>query len=118
VAHRSEVNVIIAQQLSQLPARELEARLAEARIAFAGVNTVAEFLDHPVLAGRGRWREVSTDAGGIRALLPPISPGAEPRMDPVPALGQHTAQILAELDRDPQTLEDVRRGARRSEEMR
>jgi itaconate CoA-transferase len=105
VAHRSEVNAIIAQQFSQLSAQRLEALFADARIAFAGVNTVAEFLDHPVLAGRGRWREVSTEAGGIRALLPPISLGAEPRMDPVPALGEHTAQILAELGRDPQTLE-------------
>jgi itaconate CoA-transferase len=105
VTHRSEVDAIIAQQFSRLPAPQLEALLADARIAFAGVNTVAEFLDHPVLAGRGRWREVATEAGSIRALLPPISLGAEPRMDPVPALGQHTAQILAELGRDPQTLE-------------
>lgn len=99
------MNAIIAQQFSQLPASQLEALFADARIAFAGVNTVAEFLDHPVLAGRDRWREVATEAGGIRAQLPPISLGAEPRMDPVPALGQHTAQILAELGRDPQTLE-------------
>ena len=107
VAHRDEMNPVIAQAFSELSTPQLEARLTEARVAFAGVNTVAEFLDHPVLAGRDRWREVATQAGGIRALLPPIDLGAEPRMDPVPALGQHTAQILAELSRDPQTLDKL-----------
>jgi crotonobetainyl-CoA:carnitine CoA-transferase CaiB-like acyl-CoA transferase len=105
VANRNEMNAIIAQHFSEVSARELEARLAAARIAFAGVNTIAEFLDHPVLAGRERWRQVGTEKGHIRALLPPINLGPEPRMDPVPALGQHTGQILAELNRDPRTLE-------------
>ncbi|ORA33985.1 CaiB/BaiF CoA transferase family protein [Mycobacterium aquaticum] len=105
VAHRAELNQIVAEQFLNLSGSQLEARLAEARIAFAGVKTIAEFLDHPVLSGRDRWREVVTEAGAIRALLPPISLGAEPRMDPVPALGQHTTQILRELGRDPRTLE-------------
>ena len=107
VAHRDEMNPIIAQAFSEHPTPQLEARLTEARVAFAGVNTVGEFLEHPVLAGRDRWREVATEAGTIRALLPPIDLGVEPRMDPVPALGQHTDQILAELGRDPQTLDKL-----------
>jgi itaconate CoA-transferase len=107
VAHRDEMNRIIAQAFSEHPTPQLEARLTEARVAFAGVNTVAEFLDHPVLAGRDRWREVATEAGDIKALLPPIGLGVEPRMDAVPALGQHTDQILAELGRDPQTLDKL-----------
>jgi len=41
---------------------------------------------------------VYTPGGQVRALLPPVtSPGREPAMGPVPALGQHTAAILAEL---------------------
>jgi crotonobetainyl-CoA:carnitine CoA-transferase CaiB-like acyl-CoA transferase len=44
-------------------------RLTRARIAVAAVNTVTEFLDHPVLAGRDRWRTVHTEAGEIRSLL-------------------------------------------------
>lgn len=56
-----------------------------------------------MLSGRDRWREVSTEAGPIRALLPPMKLGTEARMGDVPALGQHTAQILVELGRDPIT---------------
>jgi formyl-CoA transferase len=34
----------------------------------------------------------------LRALVPPgIPAGVEPRMDPVPALGEHTDAILGEL---------------------
>lgn len=97
VAHRSEVNAVITEAFAAWPSPELEERLTAARIAFAGVNTVSEFLEHPVLEARDRWRSVHTENGPIRALLPPLDLGVEPRMDPVPALGEHTAAILAEL---------------------
>ncbi|PEG37987.1 carnitine dehydratase [Mycolicibacterium agri] len=104
VAHRDELNAVISARFAELSTQALEARLAEARIAFAGVNTVAEFLDHPVLHARDRWRDTATEAGSVKALLPPIDLGVEPRMDAVPALGEHTGKILAELGRDPTTL--------------
>ena len=53
---------------------------------------------HPQLQARGRWREVDTPAGPLPALLPPGSwDEGDPRMDAVPALGEHTDAILAEL---------------------
>lgn len=97
VAHRAEVNAVITEVFGTLSSPELETRLTQARIAFAGVNTVGEFLEHPVLAARDRWRSVDTENGPVRALLPPLDLGVEPRMDPVPALGEHTTAILAEL---------------------
>jgi itaconate CoA-transferase len=103
VAHRSEVNAVITEAFAALPSPELEERLTAARIAFAGVNTVSEFLEHPVLEARNRWRSVHTENGPIRALLPPLDLGVEPRMDPVPALGEHTAAILAELGHTVET---------------
>ena len=100
VAHRTEVNAAIAAAFATLSTPDLEARLAAARIAFAGVNTVGEFLEHPVLEARDRWRTIQTEHGPVRALLPPIDFGAEARMGPVPPLGGHTAAILAELGHD------------------
>ncbi|MGU3500102.1 CaiB/BaiF CoA transferase family protein [Mycobacterium sp. C31M] len=97
VAHRAEVNAVITEVFGALSSQDLETRLTQARIAFAGVNTVGEFLEHPVLAARDRWRSVDTENGPVRALLPPLDLGVEPRMDPVPALGEHTTAILAEL---------------------
>jgi crotonobetainyl-CoA:carnitine CoA-transferase CaiB-like acyl-CoA transferase len=50
------------------------------------------------LQARQRWRQVQTPAGPVPSLLPPGSWGdGDPRLDAVPALGQHTDAILAEL---------------------
>jgi crotonobetainyl-CoA:carnitine CoA-transferase CaiB-like acyl-CoA transferase len=55
---------------------------------------MADVWAHPQLAARERWRTVDTPAGQIPALLPPGMTDA--RMDPVPAVGEHTDAILAE----------------------
>lgn len=105
VANREALEAVVAARFAALDADEATALLDRAGIANAGVNTVADFLDHPVLRERKRWRDVATPGGPIRALLPPISlGGAEPRMDPVPSVGEHTAAVLAELGRSPEEI--------------
>ena len=62
------------------------------------VNDVPDVVAHPQLAARGRWREVNVGGASAQALLPPHNlQGASPRMDAVPALGQHTTEVLGEL---------------------
>lgn len=98
VANREALNKLIAERFGELDAASARALLDHAQIAHAGVNTVAEFLQHPVLRDRGRWQPVHTPAGPVEALLPPIDLGrAAPRMDPVPSIGEHTANVLSEL---------------------
>ncbi len=98
VTHDQELTAIIEAVLRDLIASEVEARLDAAGIANARLRTPAEFAAHPQLAARDRWRDVGTPGGPVRALLPPVTvSGREPVMGDVPALGQHTAEILAEL---------------------
>jgi crotonobetainyl-CoA:carnitine CoA-transferase CaiB-like acyl-CoA transferase len=98
VAHDGELTAIISAVFSAIPADELAARLDAAGLANARLRTPAEFAEHPQLAARDRWREVGTPHGPVRALLPPVTvPGREPVMGAVPAVGQHTAAIRAEL---------------------
>jgi itaconate CoA-transferase len=98
VAHDGQLTQIIETALGQLTAAEIEARLDAAGIANARLRTPAEFAAHPQLAARDRWRQVDTPAGQVRALLPPVTvPGREPAMGAVPAPGEHTEAILAEL---------------------
>jgi crotonobetainyl-CoA:carnitine CoA-transferase CaiB-like acyl-CoA transferase len=52
---------------------------------------------HPQLKARERWREVGSPVGMLPAMLPPGTWNDGPRMDPIPALGEHTDAILAEL---------------------
>jgi itaconate CoA-transferase len=98
VVHDDELTAIIEAALHELTAGEVESRLDAAGIANARLRTPAEFAAHPQLAARDRWRDVGTPGGLVRALLPPVTlDGREAAMGDVPALGQHTAAILAEL---------------------
>jgi itaconate CoA-transferase len=73
-------------------------RLDAAGIGNASVNQIADVWKHPQLAARGRWVEVGSPAGPVPALKPPADNDSfDCRMDPIPALGQHTDAILAEL---------------------
>jgi itaconate CoA-transferase len=84
--------------LSGLPTATVIDRLERADIAYARMNTVAEFLEHPQLTTRERWQQIGSEAGEIRALKPPVlMEGVEPVMGNVPALGAHTRAILEEL---------------------
>ena len=75
-------------------------RLEKAGIGTARVNDMAGLWSHEQLAARGRWIDVATPVGPIPALKPPGGAGWEPRMDAVPALGEHTAAILEEFGCD------------------
>jgi len=109
VRHRDELEALIDNALGGLPAARVLARLEEAGIACARMNTVEEFLEHPQLSGRARWRTVDSPVGPLHALLPPVAlDGLDARMDPVPALGQHTDAILTEMGIDGATIDSWR----------
>jgi len=108
-AARAELRQIIEGSFATLTAQQVLERLAAAQIANARVNTMAEVWEHPQLRARGRWAEVQTPAGKVPALLPPGVDRADgTRMDAVPALGQHSADILAELGFTPLQIEGLR----------
>ncbi len=76
------------------------------------MRTVRDFLDHPQLEARDRWREVGSPVGPLRALLPPATmDGTEPVMAPIPSVGEHTDKILAELGYDDDAVATLRRSA-------
>ena len=96
-AARDELRAILVASFSRLTTPQLTARLEAAAIANARVNTLHEVWAHPQLQARGRWSEVGTPAGPVPALVPPGVDVQQARMDPVPAVGEHTRVILAEL---------------------
>jgi crotonobetainyl-CoA:carnitine CoA-transferase CaiB-like acyl-CoA transferase len=105
VAHRDELDTLINAAFATHTAEDVLARLDAAQIANARMNTVQEFLDHPQLAARDRWRTVQSPAGPIRALLPPFGMSdTEPQMGPIPSVGEHTDAILDELGYDTATI--------------
>ncbi|MBD9399613.1 CaiB/BaiF CoA transferase family protein [Pseudomonas sp. PDM11] len=97
-ANRTELRAIIVESFAALTAEQVIARLDQAQIANAHVNDMAGVWQHPQLKARQRWRQVGSPSGSLPALLPPGRNDAfEPRMDAVPALGEHTDALLVEL---------------------
>jgi formyl-CoA transferase len=98
VTNRAALNEIIGRRFAALTTAEAIELLDRATVASARINSVSEFVGHPVLTERDRWRRVSTPGGEISALRPPFSlDDDEAPMTPVPALGEHNRLILAEL---------------------
>lgn len=96
--NREAMHAEIHRVFSGLSSDELVERLERADIANARLNSMEDFWRHPQLQARQRWAMVGSPAGELSMLKPPFNLDAmEPRMDPVPALGEHTAAILAEL---------------------
>ena len=109
VTHREELEPIITEAVKGWTADELASALDDASIANARINTMEGLWEHPVLAGRDRWRDVATPRGSISALLPPASLGGiEARMGPVPGLGEHTDSVLTGLGRSREEIARLR----------
>jgi itaconate CoA-transferase len=105
VQHRDAMTADIETALSQLTSSELVQRMEAADIAYARVNSVAEYLQHPQLRERDCWRSVESPVGPIRAMVPPVRIGGiDPVMGAVPALGQHSRSVLEEFRFDRATI--------------
>ena len=106
---RAELLEIINACFSKLSSEQLIARLEKAQIANAHLNDMAGLWKHEQLKARNRWSEVDTPNGSIAALLPPgLNDSYDYRMDPIPAVGQHTDAILRELGMSESEIASMR----------
>ena len=106
---RTELLEIIDACFSQMTAEQLIARLEKAQIANARLNDMEGLWKHEQLKARHRFTEVGTPNGTVAALLPPgLNDSYDYRMDPVPAVGEHTNAILAELGMSSTEIEALR----------
>jgi crotonobetainyl-CoA:carnitine CoA-transferase CaiB-like acyl-CoA transferase len=94
VSNRAMLDSIVAQTCAQLSYGEASRRLGELKIAHGRLNSLAEAATHPHL----RTVSVSTPAGEIRVVASPaIVSDAVPRLQTVPACGQHTTKLIEEF---------------------
>lgn len=95
---RDELLSIIDACFSKLSTQQVIVKLDQAQIANARLNDMQGLWNHDQLKARDRWVQVGSPVGPIPAMLPPGSNDSfDYRMDAIPAVGQHTEAILAEL---------------------
>ena len=97
-ANRPALTAMIEASFSDKTSIEVAAVLDQAGIANGRLNEPIDVWNHEQFAARDRWREIQTQAGPVRALLPPfIFTDQEVPMGDVPSVGQHTDAVLAEI---------------------
>lgn len=98
LTNRDLLEELIEERFRTHTQSEVMGWLTLADIATGSVNDVPMVAAHPQLAARGRWTTVASPSGDIPALVPPHNlKSVAPRMGAVPALGEHTNAVLAEL---------------------
>ncbi len=94
VANRPALDEILNSVFSRHDRDDLAAMLTAAQIANGRVNGMDDLARHP----QNRYVEADTPSGPVRFLAPGATVnGASPAFGPVPALGEHTAAVRAEI---------------------
>jgi crotonobetainyl-CoA:carnitine CoA-transferase CaiB-like acyl-CoA transferase len=109
VEHRAVLDAVLGEWCARHDLAVVREKADAAGIGNSRLNRPSDVVAHPHLAARDRWRVVDTPGGVIEALLPPpVIAGYEPPMGAVPALGEHTDAVLAELGLNAEEIEMLR----------
>src|SRR5690625_1081213 len=107
--NRTQLDEIIHQAFADLQIAEVIQRLEKAGIANGNLNSMQDHWQHPQLQARQHWPHTESPIGTLPALLAPVAqPSFEYRMDPVPALGEHSAAILEQLGYEADVIAELR----------
>jgi len=102
VEHRDQLEPELEREFAARTASEWLERLRAARIPCGAVNDLAAVMEHPQLAHNGLVTEVGSSAGTIPTIGSPFLVGRERAgLGAVPALGEHTGEVLRELGIEP-----------------
>ncbi|MGH3045544.1 MAG: CaiB/BaiF CoA transferase family protein [Gaiellaceae bacterium] len=102
VAHRDELEALLEDVLATRSAAEWLERLQAARVPCGAVNDLRDVMEHPQLVHNRLVAEVGSPAGALPTIGNPFLVGGDrPELGSVPALGEHTAEVLRELGVEP-----------------
>jgi itaconate CoA-transferase len=102
VAHRDVLEPLLEEAFAARPAREWLERLEAAGIPCGAVNELSEVVEHPQLVSNRLVAEVASPVGPLPTIGSPfLVAGKRPGSGAVPALGEHTAEVLVELGFEP-----------------
>src|SRR5271165_765665 len=93
--NRDALTALIEAFFSTMTSAEVAALMDRHGIANGRLNDPLSTWNHEQFAARDKWREIMTENGPVRALLPPFQfTDFEAVVGDVPSVGQHTDQVL------------------------
>lgn len=107
VAHRDELVPVLAERTRAYTRDGLLASLEENTVPAGPINTIEDVFNDPQVQHRGMARSLDapgTETGQVPSVRTPINFSAS-RLNlqrAAPRLGEHSAEILAEIDMEPQ----------------
>ncbi len=106
-ANREALREVIEGVFARLGLAETVARLERAGVAFGEQREAKALHTHPNLVARDRWQTVPSEVGDVELLRSPFdaASGWRTPAGAIPALGQHTAEVLAEFGLQRPTAE-------------
>ena len=108
VVNREALEPLLGEAFAVKPAEEWVALLGSAGVPAGEVRTVAGALDAVAQAGRPATEGVShPTAGEVDLVASPIRGLPRREATAPPLLGEHTAEVLAELGRDEREISDL-----------
>jgi len=110
VEHRAELANAIEAVTIQQPRAHWLRLLEEAGVPAGPINTYPEVFVHPQTLARGMLQHIDHPVGGHIAQLGPAVKSSEssPRIRrPAPLLGEHTEEVLEEVDFTPEQISSL-----------
>jgi crotonobetainyl-CoA:carnitine CoA-transferase CaiB-like acyl-CoA transferase len=102
VANRDELDTIIGAFMRERSQSQNLALFEAAGVTVGPVCSVADLVDHPFIRGREAIVEIEDAEMGsvpMHNIIPRLSASPGGFRRPAPRLGEHTDEILSELDR-------------------
>lgn len=111
VKHRKETVELVRKAISQRPCSDWIGQLDAAGIPCSPLNNLGDLSSHPHTAAVEMIRTYDHPVlGKIKTVSQPIrfEGSRTPMRRPAPMLGEHTAQVLAELGMSEEDIEDLK----------